>query len=543
MAIILPTGWNRQPQTRTPLDPKWVAAGLNLALIPHGNSFIDCSAKNVQGTGGVRTAGTCPQGNTVLRTSGNYSFRGLNQNVTTFSRIIVVRQVGTGESVFSCSTDSSTNNSAQVGASGGQIQLVAADQALIATSTGAALANGKTSIIGITYNNAAAEVKFYCDGRILNTVSGSRTFAVDGVGTLFVKPNGGNPFAGGMALHLDFNRILTDAQMVALTTNPWQVFAPTRNVIAFEAAAAGVTGTSATTNANDTSTASGTTTVTGTSATTNANDTSTASGTTTVVGTSATTNANDTSNASGAVGVAITGTSATTNANDTSAASGTTTVTGTSTTTNANDAGAASGTTTVTGTSATTNANDTATASGVAGAATGTAECINNNDVCNASGSTPILQFGGGLSSSRSKRYYIERDGKRIFFNDASEVADLLEREEKKVIKQAKKAIQKITKKEVQKLVTDTGWPDTIDVVVKFKSLPEVLTLPSNTNVAPLVVILNQVAVPVALALASCVIAFNVNTPDAAPGANVALHVSCANSVVAAPPVAGREPS
>jgi len=222
---------------------EYLRLGFLLALIPHGNSFIDCSAKNVQGTGGVRTAGTCPQGNTVLRSSGNYSFRGLNQNVTTFSRIIVVRQAATGEAVFSVSTDSSTNNSAQVGASGGQIQLVAADQALIATSTGAALANGKTSIIGITYNNAAAEVKFYCDGRILNTVSGSRTFAVDGVGTLFVKPNGGNPLTGGMALHLDFNTILTDAQMVALTTNPWQVFAPTRGLNAVHTASGPVTHT------------------------------------------------------------------------------------------------------------------------------------------------------------------------------------------------------------------------------------------------------------------------------------------------------------
>jgi hypothetical protein len=243
MAIILPTGWNRQPTNRTALDPKWVAAGLNLALIPHGNGFIDCSARNTQGTGGVRTAGTCPQGNTVLRTSGNYSFRGLNQNVTTFSRIIVARQVGTGESVFSVSTNSSTNNSAQVNAQNGQIQLIAADQALVATSTNAALANGKTSIIGVTYNHAATQVKFYCDGRILNTVTASATFAVDGVGTLFVKPNGGNPFAGGMALHLDFNRILTDAQMVALTTNPWQVFAPRQPLYAVHTASGPVTHT------------------------------------------------------------------------------------------------------------------------------------------------------------------------------------------------------------------------------------------------------------------------------------------------------------
>lgn len=84
--------------------------------------------------------------------------------------------------------------------------------------------------------------------------------------------------------------------------------------------------------------------VSGTSATTNANDTSSASGTTTIVGTSASTNANDTSSASGVAG-SITGTSTTTNANDTSSASGTTTIVGTSATTNANDTATASGTT------------------------------------------------------------------------------------------------------------------------------------------------------------------------------------------------------
>lgn len=180
--------------------------------------------------------------------------------------------------------------------------------------------------------------------------------------------------------------------------------------------ASGITGTSATTNANDTSNASGTTTVVGSSATANANDTSAANGTTTIVGTSATTNANDTSAASGSVGGAVTGTSATTNANDTSSASGTTTIVGasattnaddtssasgtvgggvigTSDTTNANDTSAASGTTTVTGSSATTNANDTSEAAGWAGTVTGTSATANANDISAASGTA-----GGGYS-------------------------------------------------------------------------------------------------------------------------------------------------
>ena len=130
--------------------------------------------------------------------------------------------------------------------------------------------------------------------------------------------------------------------------------------------ATGSTGTVATTNANDTSAASGTTTVTGTFSTTNANDAPTASGTTIVTGTGSTTNANDSVVASGSVGAAVSGTSTTTNANDTSTASGTTTIAGTSATTNANDIPTASGVVSdpITGMSSTTNANDIVSANG-----------------------------------------------------------------------------------------------------------------------------------------------------------------------------------
>jgi hypothetical protein len=152
-----------------------------------------------------------------------------------------------------------------------------------------------------------------------------------------------------------------------------------------------VTGTSATTNAADTSAATGTTTVTGSSSTTNADDTSAATGTTTVTGTLATTNADDTSAASGSVGEPVSGSLAYTNADDTSAASGTTTVAGTSATTNADDTATASGTTTVTGTVAATNADDTAAASGASGTdVVGTVNATNADDTSAATGTTTV---------------------------------------------------------------------------------------------------------------------------------------------------------
>jgi hypothetical protein len=136
---------------------------------------------------------------------------------------------------------------------------------------------------------------------------------------------------------------------------------------------------------------------TGTLAKTNANDTVSASGTTTIVGTLAKTNVNDSCAASGTVGgLGITGSLATTNANDTSAASGSTTIVGSLAKTNTNDIVSASGTTTIVGSLAKTNANDTCVASGAAGAITGSVAYTNANDTVSARGTAGLAQVDGG---------------------------------------------------------------------------------------------------------------------------------------------------
>ncbi len=58
------------------------------------------------------------------------------------------------------------------------------------------------------------------------------------------------------------------------------------------------------------------------------------------------------------------------------------------------------------------------------------------------------VQPSGGISHA-GKRYYIERNGKRIFFYDEREVYDLLYAEEEKLVKKAKKKIQAVTKENV----------------------------------------------------------------------------------------------
>jgi hypothetical protein len=164
--------------------------------------------------------------------------------------------------------------------------------------------------------------------------------------------------------------------------------------ITYVDAPSGSTGTLAVTTADDTLSASGSTTVIGTLSLTTANDTSTASGSSTVVGTVDVTTADDTVVASGNTG-SVTGTIDVTTADDTLSASGTTTVTGAISLTTANDTSTASGSTTVVGSLALTTNDDTSVASGNSGDVSGTINVTTADDTSSAIGSTAIV---GNLS-------------------------------------------------------------------------------------------------------------------------------------------------
>lgn len=285
------------------------------------------------------------------------------------------------------------------------------------------------------------------------------------------------------------NRALSQSEIVALATAPWSMFANVASPDPYlfdGGSASGATGTSATTNASDTSAATGTTTVKGSSATTNANDapaasgttkilgtsattsasdTSAASGTTKVVGSSVTTNANDTATASGSIGSAVSGTVSVTNANDTSSASGTTKILGVSATTNANDTSSASGTTKIVGTISVTNANDVSAASGQAGSVTGTIATTNANDVSSAFGSAGVPDAPVGHAGGRRKRQVIIDDVIYLGTDEQIEAKlwQLLQ-ERKKPIKAVKQAPKKKAKKPVELRQDYEPMPAVIDM-------------------------------------------------------------------------------
>lgn len=218
--------------------------------------------------------------------------------------------------------------------------------------------------------------------------------------------------AGALLSAFDLNAMNSDGFQI-ITDVAGGVASEWQGYLAFGAEAAGSTGTLTVTTANDTISASGTTTVTGTLAKTAANDTIAAAGTTTVIGTLAVTTAADTLAASGTT--TVIGTLAVTAANDTLAASGSVgnDVTGTLAVTTAPDTLVAAGTTTVVGTLAVTTANDTLAAVGT-GPAVATVDGGGNfsggsfsDAVGGFSVDSAIVDGGGKWQPEQSRTYHI----------------------------------------------------------------------------------------------------------------------------------------
>lgn len=335
--------------------------------------------------------------------------------------------------------------------------------------------DGSVHAIAMTYQQGVGGFAYSDGERETNTLPGSSTgaFAFDQFAVGVLRRTGNSAFWSGRTwLAAAFDRQLPIEVLEEIRATPWRLFREKRiQIWVSESSGGGVTGTSATTNANDTSAASGTTTVVGTSATTNANDTSAASGSvgSAVTGTSATTNANDTSSASGTT--TVVGTSATTNANDTSAASGSVGggVTGASNTTNADDTSAASGTTTIVGNSATANANDTSNAAGWAGTVTGTSATTNANDISAASGTA-----GGG---------YIPPAGNTAYGGGGRGLREIFDKPKKREsTRPENESVSDLINDLVEKTVTEIPAPKAVPKAVKQAAVPVPAAAPAKVE-------------------------------------------------------------
>lgn len=393
-ALLLPNRFTRQPQYRVRLDRAHpLTRGIDIA-------FIDLEAPGLIGPA------TLTKVESPTRVGAQYglgwyfgafggdSFDAQNWPVlaagTEYTYLVVAQLTATGSIGHLVDGDNSTLAfQFRVETTGAPSLLGWNTVPEVVTATGTVIPIGEAQTIIARQTTTTCDV--FQKGVKTATTAFTGTIAGQVANEYFVGTRSGSTnLKGSIGLLIRWNRAISDAEALEISRNPWQLFAASPRKMWFGFGASS-SGTSATTNANDTSSASGTTTVTGTVARTNANDTATASGVAgEATGTVAYTNANDTSTTSGTT--TVLGTSAATNAADTSTASGTQTVLGTLATTNANDALTASGAATIIGTSATTNAADTTSGSG-----TGTGPIVPAEGRSNAG--------GGGKSASKTAPY------------------------------------------------------------------------------------------------------------------------------------------
>lgn len=367
--LILRKPWDSQPQEVVELDREGLGKGVKMLLMPIGGRLVDLANPSILWT---------PSGNAATKATHKGIASTFDGTDDYFSATGYVDIVGaTGTFFLWAPTVNTFDSSGTVwwGTSTTYFQssAIGVEYAFAANVTGTtSAANTKNTSIVLTAQTTANSQRAYLNGTPNGTgASGTPvSFAAGAKSFSFGRYIGGSSWdANAEVVIAGFTtEVWTEAQAKQFSDDPWQLFAPRSIWIPVSAGGGGISGTLATTNANDTSAASGTTTVLGTLARTNASDTSAASGTTTILGTVAATNGDDTAAASGTVGSSgSTGTVNYTNANDTAAATGTTTVIGTVARTNADDSVSASGWVgAITGTLATTNANDTVSASGIA---------------------------------------------------------------------------------------------------------------------------------------------------------------------------------
>ena len=403
--IILPNKCLQQPQQVGPVNySNQSSQGLVDVWNGYAPSFISSfgSPRLITPTANPKSApflqNGMARGATFDGTSQYYSITSSAITNTVEGTLLVVctpsTTTATTRSIFGYGNSASANTLFFIGqgSSSGQISFFARSDANTAQNLQvagpASWVNGTPAVLVGTRSESRNFQRLYINGVTQSpttaTALGTSTLNRTTVGGL-VRNSPGIFWNGSVYLALSWNRALDDAEIIEISRNPWQVLLnqPKRFYLG-PPVGGGSTGTSETTNANDTSTASGKTTITGTLAKTNANDTSTTSGTTTIVGSLARTNANDASTANGTT--TITGALSKTNADDTSSASGFPVTTGTAATTNANDTASASGKTTIVGTTTYTNINDASSANGFAGNISGSTAYVNNNDTCVSNG-------------------------------------------------------------------------------------------------------------------------------------------------------------
>jgi hypothetical protein len=201
---------------------RWRGRGLSALLYPMGDRFVDATgqARFVSLSGPTPIVRRGALG--VYSPFGNLRMSGIGQGQT-FSRIALVVPDSLAVGTIITSTIAGSSNGSQWRiTSGGEHELLRSAVVSIGVSSGARIAAGKLSVVGITYDGTTA--RFFSDGNACGSATSSQTFTID-TGSMFGRSDNSESIAGAILGYAEFaGRVLSPSEMASLTGAPGQLF-------------------------------------------------------------------------------------------------------------------------------------------------------------------------------------------------------------------------------------------------------------------------------------------------------------------------------
>ena len=153
------------------------------------------------------------------------------------SRIMVIRPDSvSGEGTLSISATTYTIGAGQWRTNGTELEYLRANINSLGMSSGASLAAGKVSVVGIVFDGSI--LRFYVDGRRVAYIGAGYMPTEQASGLLFNRSSNDERFAGQINFVADWPGVyLSDNAMSSLTLNPWQLVQPNMAPVFYTAAA------------------------------------------------------------------------------------------------------------------------------------------------------------------------------------------------------------------------------------------------------------------------------------------------------------------
>lgn len=235
MAALITAGrYTRQPQQPVPIDARWRAKRLRVAYVPnslnpfdlagtqHGADTSTTSTLSLGTPGRVWDFGAGSSTSRILLPSNSI----VGTGGVTWLAVVRISSLAAARTI-ACGNASASGSLQWRISTGGMQEMVSSGVSVLATDT-VALSTGTWYALACTISSQTPVIRstFARDGRITSNPVTSTVATTNGVGVIGDRHSASSqPFAGQIALFACFDSLMSEAELVELTANPWGIFA------------------------------------------------------------------------------------------------------------------------------------------------------------------------------------------------------------------------------------------------------------------------------------------------------------------------------